>query len=160
MRGVSGVRVPAGVYVSGQAAGWPGIVAMQGCLQAHIESLRPGYHGLFLARGFFLLVGRHSGIPKFQVYQSFRDTKVSGNIKVLLISKFYQYKRFSSAKVFPIPKFYPYQSFPNARDVFQYQRGLAMSRELLKQTQIDVIIMHTNREGPICVLGKCSDLLT
>ena len=39
MRGVSGVRVPAGVYVSGQATGWPGSVAIQRCLQAHIEGL-------------------------------------------------------------------------------------------------------------------------
>ena len=79
--------------------------------------------------------------------------------KVLPILKFTSTKdvlpiRFTNTKdVLPI-------SFTSTKDVLQCQKCLAIPRELLKQTQIDVIIMHTNREGPICVLGKYDDLLT
>ena len=83
------------------------------------------------------------------------------NIKISGITKFQAYQRyFLNNKGSAMLKFYQGQSFTSTKDVLQCQKCLAIPRELLKQTQIDVIIMHTNREGPICVLGKYDDLLT
>ena len=67
---MSGVRVPAGAYVSGQATGWPGgegsgvgeacsgfeslvVLVLHRCLRAQFEGLRPKYHKLpFTERNF------------------------------------------------------------------------------------------------------------
>ena len=83
MRGVSGVRVPAGAYVSGQATGWPGgegsgvgeacsgfeslvVLVLHRCLQAHFEGSSPKCHKLPFTERNFSLCGKHTHTKFYQ----------------------------------------------------------------------------------------------